>query len=518
MYGLKEKDLIQIQKKHEMQRDYLKNHNFETGSGQIKTLLDVSFSANHSKRYYSELLNKINTINDLIASEEIQYQSIFITITLDGYFRDFLKGDFKRYDEKKHSKNIPNNDRFGALRDKITKKEKFTIKDLYNVLNFQLNRFQKSNIFKKIKEDGHKAHYIRVCEPHKKDGVPHLHLMLYVPVKYVSTLKDFYISYFPAPQNIKPLDKSIDDGQLKGFQWEIKSAPAYILKYIFKSFLNVQNETELDYLQAWYIKNRILRIVTSHSLVPAWVYRKIVPLEKDWFYLTDIRNNFISEWSKEDDYIRLEDQYNRTLEYKQGIYKLYYKDRIIKQFGTKKIIIKSPKIQINGVNYLLSDKKDQFIIKSFVFTSYITKKLNMKYKKRIKEPKIIIDGINYIQKENKLEKIFIKKPIIYTSNIELYRDYISMENKDVDSIDLNHYALVKNELIKRKLISGDIVNIDDYNFHSIFETASKLEILEKNLSKSLKKAYAKYIVRNMDFIPNYNPCYDIPYLSKQLQF
>ncbi len=437
MYGLKEKDLKEIQKKHEVQRDYLDNHNFTTATGQIKSLLDVSFSANHSKRYYSEIINKINTINEIIATQEIEYQSIFITITLDGYFRDFLKGNFSRYNPSKHSKDIPNNERFGFLKDKIENNEKFTIKDLYNVLNFQLNRFQKSNVFKKIKKDGHKAHYIRVCEPHKKDGVPHLHLMLYVPTRYLQTLKEFYIAYFPAPQNLKPLNSAIHDGQLNGFQWEIKSAPAYILKYIFKSFLNVQNENELDYLQAWYIKHRILRVVTSHSLVPAWVYRKIAPLEKDWHYITDIKTNFISEWSKEDDYIRLEDEYNRTLEYDKGVYKLYYKDRIIKEFGTRK---EDTPIAINST-------------------------INLKYKKRIKEPKIIIDGKNYILKDNQLTQIFIKKPIIYTSSYNLYQSFISMENKDIDSIDLNHYALVKNELIKRKQIPGEILPISDYKIN-----------------------------------------------------
>lgn len=261
--------------------------------------------------------------------------------------------------------------------------------------------------------------------------------MLYVPKIYLKSLLNTYKTYFPAPQNLKPLNSAIDDGQINGFQWEIKSAPAYILKYIFKSFLNVQNENELDYLQAWYIKHRILRVVTSHSLVPAWVYRKIAPLEKDWHYITDIKTNFISEWSKEDDYIRLEDEYNRTLEYDKGVYKLYYKDRIIKEFGTCKEDIP---VAINST-------------------------INLKYKKRIKEPKIIIDGKNYILKDNQLTQIFIKKPIIYTSSYNLYQSFISMENKDIDSIDLNHYALVKNELIKRNQIPGEILPISDYKIN-----------------------------------------------------
>ena len=439
MYGLKEKDLKQIQKKHEVQRDYLDNHNFVTQSGQVKSLLDVSFSANHSKRYYSEIINKINTINDIIATEEIEYQSIFITVTLDGFFRDFLKGNFDRflkksYSDKELNEIIPNNDRFGNLRDKIKNKEKFTIKDLYNILNFQLYRFQSSGQYRKIKKDGYKAHYIRVCEPHKKDGVPHLHLMLYVPKQYLESLKKTYITYFPAPQNVKPLNKS-NDGQLNGFQWEIKSAPAYILKYIFKSFLDVENENELDYLQAWYIKHRILRVVTSHSLVPAWVYRKIAPLEKDWHYITDIRNNFISEWSKEDDYIRLEDEYNRTLEYKKGIYKLYYKDRVIKEFGTLK---EDKPVDVNAT-------------------------INLKYKKRIKEPKIIIDGKPFILENKTLIPAYKIKPIIYRTNIDLYHTYRQLENKNIESIDLNYYALIKNELIRRNQIQGDILSPNEYN-------------------------------------------------------
>ena len=437
MYGLKDRDLKQIQKKHEVQRDYLDNNTFTTSTGQVKSLLDVSFSANHSKRYYSEIINKINTLNDIISTEEIQYQSIFITITLDGYFRDFLKGNFSRYNPLKHSKDIPNNERFGHLKNKIEKQEAFTIKDLYNVLNFQLQRFQHSSPYQKIKKNNHKAHYIRVCEPHKKDGVPHLHLMLYVPTQYLQTLKKAYSIYFPAPQNSKPLNTLIDDGQLKGFQWEIESAPAYILKYIFKSFLNVQNENELDYLQAWYIKHRILRVVTSHSIVPAWVYRKISVLDKDWHYLTDIKNNAVCEWSKEDDYILFEDEYKRTLEYNKGVYKLYYKDTILKEFGTR--------------------KEDTPVT--------ITPTINLKYKKKIKEPKILIDGKTFILKDGKYEQLFIKRPIVYTSSFNLYKDFVSMENKDIDSFDLNHYALVKNELIKRNQISGEILPISDYKIN-----------------------------------------------------
>ena len=59
MYGIKKHDLKFIQKKHEIQRSYLKDQFFIGSTGQVKTLLDVSFSANHSKRYYAEIINKM---------------------------------------------------------------------------------------------------------------------------------------------------------------------------------------------------------------------------------------------------------------------------------------------------------------------------------------------------------------------------------------------------------------------------------------------------------------------------
>lgn len=435
MYGLTKEDLEYIKTKHDYQKKYLENNYFVTANGQVKTLLDVSHSANHSERYYSEMQNKLNTIQDFINTQiEVNYVPIFLTITLDGFFRGFLYGDFSKYYPGVHKKLIPNNERFGFLQDKIIKKEKFTIKDLYNCLNFQWLRFLNSNVFKQFKKDNIKIHYIKTAEPHKKDGVPHFHLLVYCPSNKVELLKEYYKRYFPAPQNIRKLKKGSND--LKGFQTDLYSPLGYILKYVLKSFRDVKNEAEIDYLQAWYIKNRILRIVTSHSTVPMWVYRKLLPLEKDLYNLnfTFKENLTLCEWSKEDDYISITNEHGRTLQYNQGQYKLFYHDgKIIKESGEKK-----------------------------EFQKPIFKKIELKYKKKIKQPKIIIEGQFYKQIDNHLVKLNYTKPINYRTNLELYQEYKKL-NTNIDSVNLKYYAIIKNELINRQFIDEDLISPNLYN-------------------------------------------------------
>lgn len=80
-YGLTADDLKQMRDKIDKQRNYLENNHFHTVTGQVKSLLDVSFSANMSERYYAQLSNKINTMADLAFNEHLK--PVFLTITLD---------------------------------------------------------------------------------------------------------------------------------------------------------------------------------------------------------------------------------------------------------------------------------------------------------------------------------------------------------------------------------------------------------------------------------------------------
>jgi len=144
-YGLTADDLKQMRDKIDKQRNYLENNHFHTATGQVKSLLDVSFSANMSERYYAQLSNKINTMADLAFNEHLK--PVFLTITLDGFFRGFLKSDYRKWDKKDatskvdYERHIPNNETYGFLREKIKEGKKFTVKDCYNTLSYQWYRF-----------------------------------------------------------------------------------------------------------------------------------------------------------------------------------------------------------------------------------------------------------------------------------------------------------------------------------------------------------------------------------------
>lgn len=426
-YGLTVYDLKYAQEKMDAQRSYLSNNFFHTSTGQVKSLLDVSFSANISERYYSQLSNKINTMHSLAITQRLK--PVFLTITLDGFFRGFLTGNYAKwrkldYDKQtEYLRHIPNNEVHGFLRDKIFSCEKFTIKDCYNVLAYQWYRYSSGYSFKKIKKDAKQFIYLKAAEPHK-DGVPHLHVLLWIPHDYFDMFQKDFVRYFPAPRNnilMTETDKEFfkrkkrypvayqdfNPGDTYGFQTLIHNPVGYIMKYATKSFIDLKNGSELDYLQAWYIKNKIRRITTSHSTVPQWVYQKVFAIEKDWYHLTDltVREPMLCEWSREDDFFLLIEDNGRCLEYDRGVLTLRYIDGpIIKQIGE------------------FTDKP--------------------KFKPQTLQP---------------VPSQWQNRPALKMSDYDLYGYWKSI---DIETVNAHHYAHVNNVLIERGLIKGEIIPLN----------------------------------------------------------
>lgn len=508
-YGLKRSDLLNVRKKIKKQSDFLENNKFVTASGQIKSLLDVSFSSNLSKRYYPQILNKVDTF--VSTSQNLNLVPIFLTVTLDGFFRDLLKGNFKRYKESRESylKHIPNNDRSGYYLDYIDKENTLTPKDLYKIIGHQLHRFHMCETLRNIKKDGFTYSSIRVTEPHK-DGTPHFHILMYVPKQYVLKMYYEFQKFFPAPRNhvklekIKKYDNSRDGIEIAegifetvGFQTEVRSAVGYILKYILKSFTNLINEEEIDYLQAWYVHNRIPRLITTHTLISQEVYRKTAILEEDWYYLTNIKLKGIYEQDTDNKTFKFDDEMGRKIIGDNGLVMIWNNGKIVASYGSKKNSIKVVRLRsldfsANKWYQHLPDnakpasfnilERYAFYVPPKPYSYYITKVFEDGTMFTIGSPTEFIlqsgeesttfnmfDEAAYFQNGDLFEEETDSLAFISVSRMKDYDLLQHYYNFDFNTHNPARYALVNNELIGRGLLQSHYKNLNDYNkdFHDL---------------------------------------------------
>ena len=436
-FGLTFADLNAVKDKIKKQRDYLEKETFVTDSGEVKTLLDVSYSANHSERYFARVLNKINTFVSYNLDKD--RVPVFLTITLDGYFRDFLQGDYRRIDKVDFS-SIPNSDRHGYIQNKIISRESLAVRDLYQVVNFQFFRFLRSYSMQNLSKQ---YAYARVAEPHKKDGVPHFHVLMYIPIDAIDKVKKEFEKFFPAPQN----HKKLNDTDTYGFQTEIRSASGYILKYILKAFRNVIDDKDPHYLDAWYVHNRIPRLIMTHTLISQDLYHKIAVLDDDWYYLSQLSifRDTVRQFSiLEDNDRKIIVEYKHVMIYNQG--------RLVREYG-----------RYQYLPMLVYPKRLKFQVNK-------PKRFNILREYRVYQQKLFV-----VQKSKRVPVVFeyasmdleLKyKPIKHLKGQSLWEFYI---NFDPDIHNPAKYGEIKRELMRRGMLDYEHINLNDYNSSFDFE-------------------------------------------------
>ena len=457
-YNVSPYDLQNERLKKLRQIDYMSSRTFVTSNGSIKTLLDVNMSANISTRYYAQLVNKVNTLQQVMTNENLI--PVFLNMTLDGPYHDLLYGDYSNF-TLFHQRKLPQNSINGFFREKASKREAFTENDLYQVLRYQLTSFQKTNTYQKMREN-YKIGYLFATEPHKS-GVPHAHGLLYIPFSHIQDIKKEFEKCFWAPQNkakdpLKLTSAQIENGEMNGFQWSINNPVGYVLKYVTKSFMDIKNQSEMDELQAWYSKNRIGRFTMSHTLVPQWVYNKIYPLESDWLYLSDLKLNASCEWSQEDDYFKFEDTKNqKVLKYERGLYQYFQDGNLVHEFGQ----IREPRV----INIMRQEDRPitslrprplpyPITINNIVFHSFTRSSLERKLKHKKKGFPIFVIYPNGLTIN--MSKVSASK-INSRDLLELYYSF------NLETCDLKHFGVIKNECIKRNLLSGVILPINEFS-------------------------------------------------------
>lgn len=446
MYGITNDDRQYIDSKLNKQKTFLKNFKFEIAGEEID-LLDNVYSANiNPKKYFSEINNRVNSMFNY--AKDFGLQPVFVTITLPPYLH------------YKHNKNAQNDGYNNGMHycpytkdkmyvyDEDIGAEKININKNAKFLSKLWASFTSLQVIRKMKKDtGHGLIYFRVYEP-MSSGIPHIHAMLFVPVNYVNKIKKKFYEHF----------KKIGSKQLDyKHTWYNKAggAIAYIMKYINKTFRNAETDT-MDDAAYWFIKNRIIRFCSSRTLAPLAIYRKIRYRFKD-----NHTNDYIYV-SKLVKIGQIDTLFNKT----QIEFKYYCPEEgdIVEEIVWSKSFIEGLHLESEIPKWCAKIDEDG---KKYYINKNQSKQVNkMEYKKE--EPKkktkfeVIKDFEVYIldiENNTLVEKMEI---VSQMTDLRLVKHFRKIDN-NLDGINLHHYGLVKNEMIKRGLFDGEILSVNLYN-------------------------------------------------------
>jgi len=265
MYGIDNYDKRMIDEKLRKQKKFLQNFCINLGNKEFN-LLNNTYSANlNPKKYFSEMNNRVNSINK--HAKEMGLMPVFITLTVPSYFHPL------KYN-KHVDKILENNPNYGYYN------LNYAIKDASIFLSDLWHKFTSLQIIRKMKrETGKGLTYFKVYEPHKS-GVPHIHALVYLPKNWVLPIKKAFFKYFKS-FGIKQLQYKYTWYSSKG------GAIGYMMKYITKTFRNSETDI-IDDIVCWYIKHRIIRFTSSRTMCSLFLYRKV-----RYYFKDDIKDDYL---------------------------------------------------------------------------------------------------------------------------------------------------------------------------------------------------------------------------------
>ena len=221
------------------------------------------------------------------------------------------------------------------------------------------------------------------------------------------------------------------------------------MKYVTKTFKN-ENDKSTQYASYWYIKHNIRRFLCSRTLAPLTIYRKIR------YFFKNQKNDYlkVTELIKNNQIHRLFE--NTTYSYMRFNYETGEIEDITVWQKNTDLILRS-RIKLN-TTFKLEYKKKEYKKALTVFVSDFEKYYND-------------------EKTNK----FVLLPVVPTKlkDYQLNNYYHILENTDINSLDLVHFELVKNEMIKRGFLNQTPTNmnefIKDFNFNPFISSIEKVK-------------------------------------------
>lgn len=208
--------------------------------------MELDFSSNDPEAFIKQDYNWM-VFNSIALEQKYsnndEYSSIFITLTLDSSFHSHMQRGNKIVENKKYDKGN-------------------TINLGYRVIN---NFF--TSLYRNFKIDGRYEgiEFFKAIEPTKASYTPHLHAVIYVKTEYREKL----ITYIKKKiQKDKNLGKEYDIQRIDN----IKRTSAYILKYIQKNF---ENEDMKRAYFGWRWFNKIRAYTFSKTYLNREIFDKI---------------------------------------------------------------------------------------------------------------------------------------------------------------------------------------------------------------------------------------------------
>jgi len=416
MYGITKEDITTLDEKLQFQKQFLSFGTLDI-DGCDRKLIEFIYSANiNPKKYFAEVNNRVNTMMNITSSMGLA--PVFVTITAPS---------------KYHKKDSKGN----LLIDPNT-----TAKALTQIFN----DFTNTSIFKKIRREYERGfHYIRTYEPHKS-GVPHIHAMLFLPMKYIKPLEEKFNEYFTNKQrwgnNIKSLK------YIYKFEGNFKGAVSYIMKYILKTFKNADDET-IQYSSYWFLKHRVRRFLSSRTLIPLSIYRKI-------------RHYFKSRGITQD---------------LQKATRLYLNNGIYYDYDGKSIDLKEPIYNKDRINIRYIDPETKEVVDAVMWEKKAqrslsaqntkrndTIKLTYQKKKSVQNSIVKVNGKDkYIFSKNQSKYIELQSIPSNMTNYQLLDYYKTVDKFPSTTSDMHKYLIAHNEMVKRGLLNGNVEALTSKN-------------------------------------------------------
>lgn len=255
-YGINASQLSSVSLRLEKQKQFLETTYLQNYHTDIKTSLkDVVISPNHNpQRYLAQINNRINTLER--EAKQNGLKAVFLTITLPSEFHPM---------KQNKAGMLISNKKFNGVEPK----------EAVKFLTKMFTRLRHDRSLKELTKS--QRIYYRVNEPHK-DGTPHTHILLFLPPDRI--------------QRVEQAFKRLFNTKTNKFEKDIRSATAYVMKYINKVLPSSKERVSEKeaYLNAWYSHHCIYRFSASRSLAPMYLY-KMLYNSYSLFELTQVRKS-----------------------------------------------------------------------------------------------------------------------------------------------------------------------------------------------------------------------------------